>query len=215
MNISKFNINPSDSAAVENAFQSVKPEQSSCCNWKEQFPYSPEVSFKMFHTGEFLMLRFNVNERYTLAQVTEDNGEVWTDSCVEFFIALDDKGYYNFETNCIGSMLLGWRKAVNEGVKMASKEILSSVKRVSSLPFIPFEERVDEINSWNLTLTIPASALFLHNLSSWDNLNAKINLYKCGDNLSHPHFLSWKPISTPKPNFHCPKFFSPVILETL
>ena len=59
----------------------------------------------MFHTGDWLMLRFDVAERYTAALVTEDNGEVWTDSCAEFFIAPDTGMYYNFETTCIGRML--------------------------------------------------------------------------------------------------------------
>ena len=35
-----------------------------------------------------------------------------------------------------------------------------------------------------------------------------MNLYKCGDNLSHPHFLSWQPIDTPQPDFHRPEFFA-------
>ena len=40
----------------------------------------------------------------------------------------------------------------------------------------------------------------------WDGLRARMNLYKCGDDLSHPHFLSWQPIEAPKPNFHLPAF---------
>lgn len=65
----------------------------------------------MYHTGERLMLRFDVAERHTAAKVTKDNGEVWTDSCVEFFIAPDNSMYYNFETNCIGTVLLGAHKS--------------------------------------------------------------------------------------------------------
>ena len=78
---------PADKRAVEAAFDSIEPQPVACCNWPEQYPYAPEVSFRMFHTGAYLMLRFDVAERWTMARVTEDNGEVWTDSCVEFFIA--------------------------------------------------------------------------------------------------------------------------------
>ena len=85
---------PADKRAVEAAFDSIEPQPVACCNWPEQYPYAPEVSFRMFHTGASLMLRFDVAERWTMARVTEDNGEVWTDSCVEFFIAPDDSGYY-------------------------------------------------------------------------------------------------------------------------
>ena len=40
-----------------------------------------------------------------------------------------------------------------------------------------------------------------------------MNVYKCGDNLSQPHFLSWQPIHTDKPNFHVPQFFGEVEFE--
>ena len=91
-------IAPDDRAAVDEAFAGIEPLPVACCNWPAEFPYAPEVSFRMFHTGDWLMLRFDVAERYTAALVTEDNGEVWTDSCAEFFIAPDTGMYYNFET---------------------------------------------------------------------------------------------------------------------
>ena len=107
-------IVPDDRAAVDEAFAGIEPRPVACCNWPAEFPYAPEVSFRMFHTGDWLMLRFDVAERYTAALVTEDNGEVWTDSCAEFFIAPDEGMYYNFETTCIGRMLLGARKSRTE-----------------------------------------------------------------------------------------------------
>ena len=73
----------------------------------------------------------------------------------------------------------------------------------------PFAERVGE-NRWSLDLAIPARALFRHELDSWSGLRARMNLYKCGDNLSHPHYLSWRPVRTPYPNFHTPEFFEEV-----
>ena len=82
-------IAPDDRAAVDEAFAGIEPLPVACCNWPAEFPYAPEVSFRMFHTGDWLMLRFDVAERYTAALATEDNGEVWTDSCAEFFIAPD------------------------------------------------------------------------------------------------------------------------------
>ena len=71
-------IVPTNKAAVEAAFAGIEPQALACCNWPDQFPYAPEVSFRMFHTGDYLMLRFDVAERCTMARVTEDNGEVWT-----------------------------------------------------------------------------------------------------------------------------------------
>lgn len=61
-----------------------------------------------------------------------------------------------------------------------------------------------------MVLAIPPQALFMHSLTDWSGLKAKVNLYKCGDKLSQPHFLSWKPISAPKPDFHLPEFFEQI-----
>ena len=186
-------VSPDDRAAVEQAFAEIEPQPVACCNWPAEFPYAPEVSFRMFHTGDRLMLRFDVAESYTAALVTEDNGEVWTDSCVEFFIAPDEGLYYNFETTCIGRMLLSGRKSRTEDVQPAPAEVLASVKRFTTYPFgEPFAERKGD-NRWSLTLAIPPQALFRHALTDWSGLEARMNLYKCGDRLSHPHFLSWKP----------------------
>ncbi len=61
-----------------------------------------------------------------------------------------------------------------------------------------------------MTLAVPASALFRHRLGSWCGVEARMNLYKCGDKLTKPHFLSWKPIDAPAPDFHLPQYFRTV-----
>ena len=48
---------------------------------------------------------------------------------------------------------------------------------------------------------------------SGDGLKVKGNVYKCGDMLPHPHFLSFFPIDLPKPDFHRPDFFGSVEFE--
>ena len=40
----------------------------------------------------------------------------------------------------------------------------------------------------------------------------RANFYKCGDKTAHPHFLSWSPVSTEKPDFHRPEFFGELYL---
>lgn len=209
MIVRKFQIDPSDTTQVERAFAGVEPQHIDCCNWPKEFSYAPRVCFRLFHTGSDLMLRFEVKERYTAARVDRDNGEVWTDSCVEFFIAPDRCGYYNFETTCIGHLLLAYRVSRNEGVEHASHAVIDTIIRTPSLPATTFEEREGD-NHWTLTLRIPATALFRHKISDWSGMEARINLFKCGDKLSHPHFLSWQPIRTEKPDFHRPEFFENV-----
>ena len=201
-------IRPEDTAAADRAFDTTEPTRIACCNWAGEYPYAPEVSFRMFHTGDYLMLRFDVAERYTAARVTEDNGRVWTDSCVEFFIAPDENLYYNFETTCIGRLLLGARKSRTEA-EHASPETLQQILRRTSLPGEPFAEREGD-NRWHVVLAIPPGALFRHRIEDWSGVEARMNLFKCGDELSHPHFLSWQPIRTEKPDFHRPEYFARV-----
>jgi hypothetical protein len=108
-------------------------------------------------------------------------------------------------------MLIGYRKK-GQDVIHAGEDVLSQVERHTSLGTEPFEERVGE-NKWSMILGLPTSIMHQDKVESWDGLTLKVNLYKCGDNLSKPHFLSWQPIALPQPCFHCPEFFVPVELE--
>lgn len=185
------------------------PVQSIACNnWPKEFPYSPQVRFHMAHNGTELFLKFQVSEECTMAKVTEDNGQVWTDSCVEFFLALDETGYYNLELTCIGKALLGFRKERPHATH-GTPEVMATIKRLPSLGTQNFDERKGQ-NQWELIVSLPVSALFKHNLKTWDGLKATANVYKCGDNLSQPHYLSWQPIDTPSPDFHVPRCFTKV-----
>ena len=38
------------------------------------------------------------------------------------------------------------------------------------------------------------------------------NFYKCGDATEMPHYLSWNPIQTERPDFHRPEFFGELYL---
>lgn len=182
-----------------------------CCNWPNEYPYVPEVDLTLWHDVAFLYLEFNVSERYTLGNVKEDNGECWTDSCVELFIAPDDNGYYyNFEFTCTGKLLLGYRPG-REGAELAPLSVIDSIKREASLG----TEAVGliENSKWSLKVQLPISALFKHNLTSWSGLRAKGNIYKCGNNLPERHFITYAPINNPKPDFHRPECFIPIEFE--
>lgn len=186
-------------------------EPVACNNWAAEYPYAPRVSFAAGHDGANLYLRFRVEEECTKAEITEDNGAVWTDSAVEFFISFDETGYYNFEFSCIGKALLGFRKTKPD-VRHAGAEIMGSIGRESSLGTANFAERRGD-NRWELWVTIPVGAFFAHGFETLDGLRARANVYKCGDDLSKPHFLSWRPIGTDKPNFHVPEYFGEVAFE--
>lgn len=180
-------------------------------NWKDH-PYKPEVSFRIAHTGREILLHYKVKEASVRAVAAGDNGNVWEDSCVEFFVSPDgNDNYYNFECNCAAKLLIQGG-LVNRRRPMAAPEVLAMVKRWSSLGNEHFDERVGEC-SWELTMVIPVSAFFNHSIDSLDGKTMKGNFYKCGDKLQTPHFLSWSPIQSEQPMFHCPTYFGTLSFE--
>ncbi len=195
---------PQTSDDVKALFNHADQVNIGCVNWSSEFPDKPEVNFSMFHDGDTIYLHYTVSERYTLAKVESDNGEVWTDSCVEFFLKLDDSGYYNFEFTAIGKGLVGFRQDKNNACR-AEKEVMLLIKRTPSLGYENFDEKQN--CNWDITLEIPKEALFAHKLKTLSGLKATANLYKCGDNLTKPHFISWQPIDNATPNFHLTEFF--------
>lgn len=181
-------------------------------NWPKDYPYCPEVTARLWHNGDNLYIQYEVDETHIMAKADHDNGEVWKDSCCEFFISFEDNGYYNIESSCIGKILMSHRTERKENVEYASKEILNAIKREASLGNIPFDCK-ESIEPWSLTLTLPATTFFKHDIRNFSEIRAKCNIYKCGDNLPSPHFISWQPIITAKPDFHQPKFFGEIEFE--
>lgn len=180
-------------------------------NWNE-YSYCPKVEFRVAHTEDAILLHFKVTEASVRARYSEDNGSVWTDSCVEFFsIPAGDGIYYNIECNCIGTILVGAGPQRNNR-EHAPADVTAHVQRWSSLGRTSFEERVEEV-TWEVALVIPYTVFFKHQITSLDGKEIKANFYKCGDELQTPHFLSWNPIEIEKPDFHRPDFFGTLEME--
>lgn len=179
-------------------------------NWSD-FPYSPDVKFRVLHTGDAILLNFVVSEASVRAVASADLGRVWEDSCCEFFVNFEgEEEYYNFECNCACKLLVNYGKKGDR--HHAPQNVLENVKRWSSLGNDPFEERIGDC-SWELSLIIPASSLFKHDVKDLSGMTLRGNFYKCGDLLQTPHFLSWSPIDLSQPCFHCPEFFGKLIFE--
>ena len=69
-------------------------------NWPDEYPYCPDVKVRMAWCPEGIVLHYQVNEQSVRATYGEDDGKVWTDSCVECFIRnTETDSYYNIECN--------------------------------------------------------------------------------------------------------------------
>lgn len=180
-------------------------------NWAEDYPYKPKVDFRIAHTGTQIVLHYRVEEA-TVRATAADNGNVWEDSCCEFFVCPEAGGvYYNIECNCAGQMLIGSGPERN-GRTRATQGVLDTVSRWSSIGREPFDEK-QAPTVWELALVVPVSALYDSKFENLAGKTVRANFYKCGDKLTTPHFLSWNPISVAKPNFHLPEFFGEVEFE--
>lgn len=180
-------------------------------NWKE-FPYKPEVKFRMAHDGNVILLNYRVKEKSIRAKSDEDNKPVWADSCVEFFVSPTEGGpYYNIETNCIGTVLMEVGNTRFER-EFVPKEAIAGIKRWSSLGEKSFDEKIGEC-SWELSLIIPYAVFTKSNLKPSAGMKMRANFYKCGDGLQTPHYLSWNKIEANRPDFHRPDCFGTIIFE--
>ena len=105
--------------------------QIDCINWKD-YPYHPDVKFRIAHTGNAILLHYCITEQSVRATAPEDNGRVWEDSCAEFFVQPGtDNQYYNFECNCAGTLLIEYGKPGNR--EHAPLETVGQVMRWASL----------------------------------------------------------------------------------
>ena len=175
-------------------------------NWPAEFPYCPKMEFGVAYTDDAILVHYRVEEQSVRAVAQQDNDNVWEDSCAEFFISPAGDGlYYNVECNCAGTLLVGVGEGRNNR-ELAKPEVTKLIDRWTTLGRTPFDTREGAVK-WELALRIPFAVFFRHNITSLDGLTLKGNFYKCGDKLPVPHFVSWSPIGTPQPDFHCPQYF--------
>jgi hypothetical protein len=187
------------------------PQAINIASW-DAYPAKPTVQFTIMHDDQNIHLHYTVNEPSIRAKATENNGKVWEDSCVEFFVMPENDGFfYNFEFNCIGTKLLAVGNSRNNRT-FATAEILDKIIVQSSLNNAPFDEIMGEIN-WEISIKIPIACLFKHSIKSLKNKSFRANFYKCGDELTTPHFLSWSKIETPEPDFHTPSYFGEILFN--
>lgn len=207
--LSISNINAQNLPAIFKE-QGVQYVTLDCINWPDQFPYKPEVKVAAAICDDALLLHYLVKEKGTAAHAAADKGCVWLDSCCEFFCDFGpshgETGYYNIETNCIGKMVLSFGPD-RDTRKNAPAEAFEGISRWSSLGSDPFSERI--VDAWELAIVVPFTSFFAGKVDASSFKEAKINIYKCGDNLSTPHYVSLAPIATPEPDFHRPEFFVP------
>ena len=200
-------INTDSSKVVEQLFE-LPETKLDCVNWSE-YPYKPSVTVRLGYSSSALAILFEVEEEHLRAVTMDDCGPVWEDSCCEFFMADPaGNGYFNFEMNCVGTLLAAKRKSQTD-YEFLNEAQMAEIQRFSSLPHAPIDS-VGEGQKYWVAEVIPFSILGLGEAPK----SIKANFYKCGDSCQDPHYLSWAPIDLPSPCFHCPEFFQEVTFKS-
>jgi len=202
--IQAYQIDTDGKKVVDELFQ-LPASAIDCVNWKE-FPYKPSVLVRLGYSSTALAILFEVEENHIRGVNMNDCSPVCQDSCCEFFVkAPDGSGYFNFEMNCIGTLLAAKRRS-RKDFEFLSTSQLNEILRFSSLPRVPIDSVGDGQKYW-IAEVIPFSILGLDRAPK----SIMANFYKCGDMCKEPHYLSLAPIDLPTPDFHCPDFFREII----
>ncbi|MBN1942618.1 MAG: carbohydrate-binding family 9-like protein [Phycisphaerae bacterium] len=184
--------------------------------------HRPVVEAKLAHSSDAMHVFFRVQDRYVRAVAEKLNDMVCRDSCVELFLQPPGRGeYINFEVNCGGTMLASFvedptRPDMHSPMAKSTSLTPRQAARVNieaSLPKI-VEPEITEPTEWTVRYSIPVALFeeFFGPLGDLSGRTWRANLYKCGDQTSHPHWASFSPVSGAL-NFHQPACFAPLHFE--
>lgn len=185
----------------------------------ESSDHHPEVKLKLQYDRSGIFGLFRVDDRYVVCKRTGFNDHVCKDSCVEFFFQPFGRGgYFNFEFNCGGAVLSSYitdHTRTDKGFKeytMLGDMELRQVDIYHSLPATLDGELAGPL-VWELGFHIPFPILEKYcgaiDTGALSGTSWRANFYKCADESSHRHWLSWQPVA--KLNFHLPEHFGEII----
>ncbi len=175
----------------------------------------PKTAVKVVYDPLGLHLLFRVEDRHVVARCTRYQDQVCRDSCVEFFVQPPgNRGYFNFEFNAAGTLLLYHvvdPSRTEKGFKSYKPvpQKLAKTMRIHASFKPPVKDEIPGPVTWSLQAFIPF-ALFESVIGSVTPVAGKTwraNFYKCGSD--HPHYACWSPVG--ELNFHQPQFFGSLL----
>jgi hypothetical protein len=182
--------------------------------------HRPRTEARLLHGLDRLHVLFRVDDRYVRSVHTDYESDTYKDSCVELFLQPAGRvGYFALEVNCGGAFSLRYiedpTRTANRFAKWTavSPGDAAVVRVAHSMP-----DRVDpelaEPVTWWVEVMVPCQALepYCGPIGGLSGQRWRGNLFKCGDETSHPHWASWAPIGE-RLNFHEPRYFGDLQFE--
>lgn len=180
----------------------------------------PKTQAKLLYDATHVYVHFRVKDQHVQSQYTNFQDNVCRDSCVEFFFKpRADQGYFNFEINCGGTLLLyyisdparpetgGFAKYLHmPWDKVRQIQIYHTMPRMTPAP-------IHAPTTWQIEAAIPWSILtpYVGEIDMTPGSQWQANLYKCGGDQDYSHYASWSP-QGPTLNFHQPDYFGQLIV---
>lgn len=180
--------------------------------------FRPDVKVKMMYDDNHLYIIFLVRERNIKSVEHEINGNVWEDSCVEFFFSPDtnkSNQYFNLEVNCIGIPLLHYQLIPRKNSKNVDVEDIKKIEIAHSLTDKIIDRSFKKPVTWTIEYKIPITILrkYSYVTQPHSGIKWKANFYKIAEKGINPHWISWSLINNKKVDFHVPQFFGTLYFE--
>ncbi|MCH8205309.1 MAG: carbohydrate-binding family 9-like protein [Candidatus Hydrogenedentes bacterium] len=209
---------------VEDAWESAVWRQAETLSIDTFHPlgsdHRPKTQARLLHDGTSLAVMFRVEDQYVVAHHTEYQQPTHEDSCVEFFAQpRTGKGYFNFEMNAAGTLLLWYVEDPRRiGGKFAKYtpvplDLFQKIDVHTSLSG-PIDTEIADPVTWTVSYRIPITLFefFTGDLTNFSKQKWRGNFYKCADKSSHPHWGYWAGIGD-RLDFHQPGRFAPIVFE--
>ena len=182
---------------------------------RERPEHFPPTYAKLLYNDQALHVYFQVEDRYIRAVAENYHDPVCRDSCAEFFFMPGEdltQGYFNVEINCTGVLLMYHQTGMDQNRIEIDIADCATLKIWSSLPDGKIDPELPGPATWEIKYALPYDMLRKYAPLTQPKPGAiwRGNFYKCADDTSHPHWISWAPIDHPNPNFHLPEFFGTI-----
>lgn len=173
--------------------------------------FRPVTEAKMMYDDANVYVIFRAQDKFVKSTVTDYNGHVSGDSCVEFFFSPNSEQplhYFNLEVNAGGTPLIFFVTNPWKEFSKVPDSLIDKIEIAHSMPEV-INPEIEKKVTWTIEYRIPLEILrvFTNVTTPSNGAMWKGNFYKTGSDTSNPHYYTWSPVSHPKPNFHLPAFF--------
>ena len=179
--------------------------------------FHPKVKVKVMYDPENIYVIFQVKDQYVRCVATVINGNVWEDSCAEFFFSPDSASpmkYFNLEINCGGTALMYYNTIPQKDFRILDPEDIKQIQIAHSLPHL-IPDEIKTTVTWTIEYKIPLTLLEKYGKVTRPAPGViwKANFYKIADKTSNPHYQTWSLVDQAEPDFHLPAFFGRLIFQ--